>query len=111
MIYQTKSHPGGLSTSLAQQPQEEEQQRPVRGTYDDDEDDDEEQEEEDSDDELLRELEGDGESGGFMEVRMAEMMRKAEEAAELRHLGVGLHTGGWVWPVVFGFACLIVCVS
>jgi hypothetical protein len=51
---------------------------------------DDEEEEEDSDDELLRELEA---GDDFLEVRMAEMMRRAEEAAELRHLGVGLHTG------------------
>ncbi len=51
----------------------------------------EEEEEEDSDDELLRELEAEDE-GGFMEIRRAEMVRKAQEAAELRHLGVGLHT-------------------
>lgn len=53
-----------------------------------------EEEEEDSDDELLRELEAGDDlgAGGFMEIRLAEMMRKAQEAAELRHLGVGLHT-------------------
>lgn len=30
-----------------------------------------------------------------MEIRMAEMMRKALEFEELRRLGIGLHVGKW----------------
>lgn len=83
-------HAGGLYPPPFQQ-QQQPAEAPLR---DGDDDDDYQEEEEDSDDELLRELEAEDENAtSFMEVRMAEMMRRAEEAAELRHLGVGLHTG------------------
>lgn len=62
----------------------------VVASYEEGED-EEEDNEEDSDDELLRELEA-GDDGGFLEIRRAEMMRQAQEAAEIQYLGIGLHT-------------------
>ena len=62
----------------------------VVASYEEGEDEDED-EEEDSDDELLRELEA-GDDGGFLEIRRAEMMRQAQESADIQFLGIGLHT-------------------
>ncbi|KAM3576994.1 hypothetical protein VYU27_001135 [Nannochloropsis oceanica] len=63
--------------------------REVVASYEEGED--EEDSEEDGDDDILRELEA-GDDGGFLEIRRAELMRQAQEAAEIQYLGIGLHT-------------------